>query len=98
MPVDDRDNLFLLGRKVAPLEGVSSAELATLAQTSDALSQLLASWDRWLSADRDLDRILDLRLQRLEDDIGEIRDELLALSNRIEATNRALSSRTDHLA
>lgn len=38
------------------------------------------------------------RVNDLHAEIAELRDELLALANRIESTNRVLASRTEHLA
>ena len=40
----------------------------------------------------------DLEIESLHAENAELRDGLLALSNRIEAVSRTLASRTDHLA
>jgi predicted nucleic acid-binding Zn-ribbon protein len=41
---------------------------------------------------------LGQEIDTLHDENAELRDSLLALSNRIEAVSRTLASRTDHLA
>jgi hypothetical protein len=89
-------------------ESVEQAALRRAARepvTDPRVVSALESLGRILEADSRMDKLVQERFELLHSDIerldaenAELRDELLALSNRIESTNRVLASRTDHLA
>jgi DNA gyrase/topoisomerase IV subunit A len=95
MTDDGANNVHLLRGFSAAGTGITDAELSAVEQTHQTLAKLIAHWDRWLQADRELDQITGKMFEQIHAELADLRESILALSNRQSSTDRVLRSLSD---